>query len=170
MDPLLLRSYNTVVNFYRFCLTPHYIFSSLRRGSLSGRTNLVRFSGRATTILAGLAMVAAGCAAVQPKPPEEAVRERAQARAQAVVAGDMKAVYDFFTPTTRKELKFEDWNGSIVKGFWKAVSVDKVECPKVDVCEASLTVEYEHRLGRFKTPLKETWIQEDNNWWYAKKG
>jgi hypothetical protein len=166
----LLLSYNTVVYFYRFCLTTPGLFSIFRRGSLSGRTDRVRFSGRKAAILAGAAVMAAGCAAMQPKSPEEAVKQRAQARAQAVIAGDMKTVYDFFTPTTRKTLKFEDWNGSIATGFWKAVSVDKVECPKPDICQANLTVEYEHKGGRMKTPLQETWIQEDNNWWYAKKG
>lgn len=170
MTPLLLRMYNTVVYFYRFCLTVHFILSRLRRGSFTGRTNLVRFSGRAATILAGAAVVAAGCATMQPKSPEETVKERAQARAQAVVAGDLRRVYEFFTPVTRETLKFEDWSGSMNRGFWKAASVDKVECPKRDICEASLTVEYEFRGGRRTTPLKETWIQENNNWWYAKKG
>jgi hypothetical protein len=112
---------------------------------------------------------AAGCATIDSRPAAEVVKERAQARANAVVGIDLKAAYGYFTPTTRKELTYESFATSTVPGFWKSATVDKVECKREDLCYASLTVEYVHGGLRVKTPLRESWIREGNEWWYAFK-
>jgi hypothetical protein len=54
-------------------------------------------------------------------------------------------------------------------GFWKTVTVDSVACGSPEVCEVSVTVDYDHKMGRTRSPLKETWIKEGSNWWYAQK-
>jgi hypothetical protein len=118
--------------------------------------------------IAGLG-VAASCATFDSRTPAEAVKERAQARWNALVSGDATAAYAYFTPTTRQTLKAEDYASSIKKGFWKSVTVDRVECASADLCTAFATVDYQHRLGRVSTPLQETWIREGRNWWYALK-
>ena len=92
-----------------------------------------------------------------------------KALANAVVGIDLKAAYGYFTPTARKDLTYEAYAAGIVKGFWKAATVDKVECRREDLCYASLTIEYEYRGQRLKTPLRESWILEGNEWWYAVK-
>jgi hypothetical protein len=119
--------------------------------------------------VAGVVGVAAACAMMDSRPASEVVKERAQARANAVVGIDLKAVYGYFTPTARKDLTYEAFATSMVPGFWKAATVDKVECKREDLCYASLTVEYELRGIRARTPLRESWIREGNQWWYAVK-
>ena len=116
-----------------------------------------------------ISVVAAGCATLDSRPPQEIVKERAQERAAAVVAGDTKQVYSFFTPTVRNTLKYEDYASNVRVGFWKAATVDKVVCPKEDVCDVSLSIEYIFRGMRIKTPVGETWIREGREWWYATK-
>jgi hypothetical protein len=113
--------------------------------------------------------VAAGCATLDSRPAPEVVKERAQARANAIIAGDTRAAYGYFTPAARKTLKYEDYVSSVKAGFWKAVTVEKVECEKPDVCTVGLKVEYERKGARIKSPLRETWIQEGKDWWYALK-
>ncbi|MGZ5081918.1 MAG: hypothetical protein ACXWHB_07910 [Usitatibacter sp.] len=119
--------------------------------------------------IAAVMLAVASCATIDSRPSPEVVKEKAQARWNALVAGDLGAAYAYFTPTTRQTVKFEDYASSVKKGFWKSVTVDRVECSGADLCTAYATVEYEHKLGRVKTPLQETWIREGQNWWYALK-
>jgi len=165
----MLREHNSVVNFYRIRLTPHPIFNSLSPNA-TGRMGISALKAvRISVVLAGVA-VAAGCAMLKPQTPEAAVKQRAEARIKAVIAGDTKQMYDFFTPAVRKTLKYEDYASSVNRGFWKAATVDKVECPKADVCDVGITVEYEYKGSLAHSPIKETWIQEGRDWWYAVKG
>ena len=78
-------------------------------------------------------------------------------------------MYGFLSPAVRKTLKYEDYASHAPKGFWKAASIEKVECPRENVCNVSLNVEYSYKGTRIKTPVREAWIQEDRNWWYAVK-
>jgi len=114
-------------------------------------------------------LVAVACATLDSRPAPEVVKERAQARANALVAGDSRAVYGYFTPATRQTLKYEDFASSAQSRFWKAATVDKVECEKPDVCTARMTIEYVYKGARIKSPLQETWVQEGKDWWYAAK-
>lgn len=164
----MLHKNNSVAFFYRIRLTSpgflHNLSSNTSRRTLGGRSKVVGFAA----MLAGL-MVATACATLDSRPAPVVVKERAQARWNALVGGDSKAAYAYLTPTTRATLKYEDYAANVKTGFWKAVTVDSVDCKKEDVCNASVTIEYEHKGGRVKTPLQETWIQEGRNWWYAVK-
>jgi hypothetical protein len=164
----MLQTRNSVAFFYRFRLTSPRFLHSLSSNKAS-RVSVLASKARSIGIACiGLALLAA-CATVESRPATEVVKERAQARWNALVSGDAKAAYAYFTPATRKTLKPEDYASSIKKGFWKSVTVDRVECASADLCTADSTVVYEHRLGRVKTPLRETWIREGQNWWYALK-
>lgn len=116
-----------------------------------------------------LAVSVAGCAVIAPKPPEQAVKERAQARWDALVRGDTKAAYQYMSPGSRSIITPEAFDASIRKGFWKSAVVDKVECGSPQSCDALATIEYEFQGMRTKTPLRETWIREGSEWWYLRK-
>lgn len=112
----------------------------------------------------------AGCAAsVPPRSSEEIVKERAQSRWNALVQGDVKAAYEYFSPGSRATMSLADFAGGIRIGFWKAVAVDKVECGNADRCEVSTTIEYEYRGSRIKTPNREVWIRDGSQWWYLRR-
>jgi hypothetical protein len=111
-----------------------------------------------------------GCATPPPpRDPAEVVKQRAQARWNALVQGDVKAAYEFFSPGSRATMSLADFASGIKVGFWKAVTVDKVECKSAESCDASSTVEYEFRGSRIKTPFKETWVREGSDWWLLRR-
>ena len=153
----MLQLRNSVVNFYRICLTALSILNSLP-------SNVLR-----RIALVGLVITVAGCATMDTKPKEEVVKERAQARADAMVAGKFKAVYEFYSPTARKTMQYEDFVLGTKMGNWKGATVDRVQCSSEDLCDVDLTVDFAHRLARIKGPLRQTWIREGNSWWYAAK-
>jgi hypothetical protein len=102
-------------------------------------------------------------------PPEEIVKNRAQARWNALVQGDLKTAYGYYTPGTRQILSLADFAAGLKLGFWKMVTVDKVECGSPDRCEVSTTIEYEYRGQRIKSPSRETWIHESSDWWLVRR-
>lgn len=129
-----------------------------------------RFSQLAAAILVAVSVGLAGCATVAKGPaPEEIVKDRAQARWNALVQGDLKTAYGYYGPGTRQTLSLADFAAGMKIGFWKAVTVDKVECDSPDRCEVSTTIEYEYRGQRIKTPSRETWIHEGSDWWLVRR-
>jgi len=114
-------------------------------------------------------LVAAGCAVVAPKPADEIVKERSQARWDLMVSGDLDKAYEYFSPSTRATMSLAGFKTRVKAGFWKAVKVDKVECSSADRCEVSVTIDYDYRGMRVKTPHRETWIRDESNWWLLGK-
>jgi hypothetical protein len=165
----MLHERNSVVIFYRIRLTALSIFTSLSSNVGKSMGRWVSKACRLAGVFLGAALVVSACASLDSRPASEVVKERAQARWDALVKGDNAKTYEYLSPTARKTLKVEDYLSNMRTGFWKAVTVDKVACGSADVCEVSVTVEYEHKMGRTKTPLQETWIREGSNWWYAQK-
>jgi hypothetical protein len=110
----------------------------------------------------------AGCATLG-APPEAEVKSRAQARWNALLQGDTKAAYQYLSPGSRAVQGFQDYDASIRRGFWKSATVETVTCPTKQTCEVSAQIEYEFNGRRTRTPLSETWVREDGNWWLVKK-
>jgi hypothetical protein len=120
--------------------------------------------------IAALAIVAmTGCAAVGPKTPQEVVGERAQQRWDALVKGDFHAAYAFMSPGSRQVMSEQEYVASLRSDFWKSAKVERVECATPDACDVVLTIEYEFKGRRIKTPFRESWIREGSDWWYVKK-
>jgi hypothetical protein len=120
-------------------------------------------------VVAGVLLALAGCAALDRGPPEEVVVKRAQERWDALVKGDVKSAYGYLSPGSRAVMDLASYESSIRRGFWKAAKVDKAVCASQQSCDAHVTIEYEFRGARTKTPLRETWIQEGSNWWLVQK-
>jgi uncharacterized protein YchJ len=121
----------------------------------------------AVVAVVAVALLAA-CAVVNPRSSEDIVKERAQARWNALVQGDVKAAYEFFSPGSRATLSLSDFASGIKIGFWKGATVDQVKCTG-DSCDVHSTIEYEHRGTRVKTPNRETWVREGSNWWFLRR-
>jgi hypothetical protein len=128
---------------------------------------LVRIQSAAVLMVALVGVTA--CAVFDQRPPEEKVVARAQERWNALVKGDLKAAYGYLSPGSRAVMDLESYEASIRRGFWKSAKVDKADCAAQQSCEVYVTIEYEFRGGRTKTPLRETWIQEGSNWWLVQK-
>ena len=131
--------------------------------------------GNRVVRLWGCAVVAmsvlAGCASA-PAPagkPEEVVQARAQARWDAVAKEDYAAAYGYLSPGSRSVNTLEAYRTAVPKSFYKGGKVESVSCNDADTCEVQVRVEYEFKGGRVKTPLAETWIRQEGNWWYVLK-
>lgn len=117
--------------------------------------------------VASLVLFLASCAGVPGRSPEAVVKERSEARWQALMAGDFDKAYSFASPGSKQVTPKADYEKKLRRGFWKSAKVDKVECATADSCDVSLTIQYEFQGMRTTTPLKETWIREGNEWWYV---
>src|SRR5205085_1467055 len=100
----------------------------------------------------GFLVLAAASCAVAPRTPQAAVKERAQARWDALVKGDTNAAYGYMSPGSRTVISAQDYATSVKAGFWKSAVVDKVECGSAQSCEVTATIEYEFMGRRTKTP------------------
>ncbi len=160
----MLRQRNTVAKTIKICLTQ--ISKLLTVASIE--MVLRRVFGSAVAALA----LEAGCATTeqQPQSPEQAVKARAQQRWDTLIKGDIEAAYGYLSPGSRAVNTLESYKGSIRPGFWKSARVADAKCnAALDSCEVASEIEYEFRGGRVKSPLNETWIRQEGNWWYVLK-
>ena len=165
----MLHERNSVVIFNRIRLTALSIFTSLSSNVVECVGGSAVRACKLAGVFLGAAMVVSACAVLDQRPDTERVKERSQARWNGLMKGEIKTVYEYLSPTTRNTLKLEDFASNMRMGFWKAVTVDNVVCDSPEVCLVSVTVEYDHKMGRNRSPLQETWIREGSNWWYAQK-
>ena len=126
----------------------------------------MKLRGWAAFVVAGSLL--AGCTGLTARAPEEAVKERAQARWDALVKGDVKTAYEYFSPGSREGYSLQSYEASIRKGFWKKAEVKQVKCESSDRCQADVTIEYEFMGRRTPSGLQEAWIREGGNWWVVR--
>ena len=133
---------------------------------LVSRTRKERMSSR--WALAVTAVVIAACAAPGlGRPDKEIVAERAQERWDALVKSDFDRAYGYISPAGRELVNSEAYASSLKRGFWTGAKIDNVECPTPDYCEADVTIEYQHRGLKMKTPLREKWVKNRSTWWFV---
>jgi hypothetical protein len=122
-------------------------------------------------IFAGiLAVSVMGCAEDSPPPPptpEEVVRERAQAWADALLAKDLEAAYQFTSPNYRQFSAVGKDHARVAgAGNWREAEVTEVDCSE-QTCEVQMIVKY--YIPQLKmvneTRLEYRWVQLDGEWW-----
>jgi len=120
-------------------------------------------------------VVLAACS--DPRPPEEIVAERAQARWDALVAQDFKTAWKYNTPGSREQLSPREFSAEMARRpvVWTAADVANVDCePAERRCTVNTRVEYEipstiPGIGKLSTPsgTTEIWLQLEGQWWYS---
>jgi hypothetical protein len=124
-------------------------------------------------LLAAAAWLAA-CASLQSK-PEDSVTERANARWQALIQGDMAKAYTYSTPGFRTVVNLEGFRGRTgIAGRWHAAQVVNVTCDTPERCKAVIKLEFSTLIpgfskDRITTHIDETWLLEDGQWWIFQK-
>lgn len=118
--------------------------------------------------------LAAGCAALAPLPPEELVRQRAQARWDALIAGEWGKAYRYMSPSYRalveeKRFASQFGAGAAIVGS----EVVRVNCQE-ERCVARIKARFRPVLGgrtgeTLETHFDETWIREDGQWWMSQR-
>ena len=119
----------------------------------------------------GLAAGLTGCASLSvdsaPEQKQKVVAERAQARWDALIKGDLDAAYQFLSAGSKAATPLATYKVKIKPGMWRAVKVDKIEC-EADVCKVVMDITYDaKRMKGMETPFNENWIIENGSAWYV---
>lgn len=120
------------------------------------------------------AVILAGCAAFSPAPPEKLVRERAQARWNALIAGEWSKAYQYMAPSYRALVEEKRYPNQFGGGVaWVGAEVVNVACVE-DRCTVRMKVSYSivlpgHPGQVGDTHFNETWIREEGQWWMYQK-
>jgi hypothetical protein len=134
--------------------------------SISRRFSLI-------TLVAAGALLSA-CATFQTK-PEDTVTQRANARWEALVKGDMAKAYTYSTPGFRAVVDLEGFKGRTgIAGRWRSAQVVNVTCDTPERCKAVIKLEFSTLIpgfskDRMTTHIDETWLLEDGQWWIFQK-
>ena len=110
-------------------------------------------------------MLFAAC--TEPLAPEEAVRQRAQAWMDALLASDLEGAYAYTSPSYRQLANVGRYHARVQgSGRWITGEVSNVVCQE-HVCQVRVTIEYEiKRMGiRNRKPMDYKWIEADGEWW-----
>jgi len=137
--------------------------------------NFARRVGQATVAV----VLAAGCAAIggnltsdTPLETKQAVvRERAEARWQAIIKGNYPAAYAYLSPASRGVVSagtFEARQKGVVT--YTGVKIDTVSC-EAAACKVKLWLTYNHKVMKgVTTPAEESWIIDGGQAWYVWPG
>ena len=126
-------------------------------------------------LLAGAVAACAGMGGVSKDSPPEvkvaAVKERSQARWQALIKGDLNTAYTYLSPASKAATPLESYRRQIRPGMWREVKIDSVEC-EAELCNVQLQLTYDIARGRTSmkgivTPVSERWIIEDGAAWFV---
>jgi hypothetical protein len=137
-------------------------------GRRPGRT------GSLAVLMAATAAVAlSGCAVFginkdsDPAAKEKVVAERAQARWQSLIKGDLDGAYAYLSEGSKATTPLDVYKSKFRLGRWRQAKVEKVEC-EAEVCKVEMQITFDHRLMKgIQTPLNENWIIEKGSAWYV---
>ncbi len=128
---------------------------------------------RVTGLLITLFLVA--CAGSPAYP--ESLEDRAQARWDALLAGDFEQAYAYLSPGFRSSVSQRDFElGFLLRRvqYTSAAYIDR-EC-QTDACTVRMNIGYTLvaplrgvQIWNSKTPVKERWVRVDGQWWFLPK-
>ncbi len=110
---------------------------------------------------------------------ENAVKEAAQQRWNALVSGDFYTAYQFYTDAFKETVPLEHYKNKVAGvGLWNKAQVREVKCDAANArCEADVEVTVAMKMRGLPKPVEtsdvvqEIWIKEGvfSDWRYMKK-
>jgi len=105
--------------------------------------------------------------------PDDLVKARAEARWEAMVAGDYDKAYDFLSAGFRSRVSPERFRGRFEgRTEWTGTDIQGVECEE-EICVAAVVARFRF-LGAESFPAydgetaeKENWLLTDGEWWHV---
>jgi hypothetical protein len=98
------------------------------------------------------------------------VRERAEARWQALINDDIATAYGYLSPATRAVVSLDQYKTKVARGTFRKVKIETIEC-KAELCKVSLMLTFDRpRMKGMMSPVDETWIIEQGQLWYVYRG
>jgi hypothetical protein len=102
-----------------------------------------------------------------PAAKQKTVTQRAEARWQALIKGDLDAAYAYLSEGSKATTPLNVYKAKIRPGMWREAKVEKVEC-EAEVCRVQMQITFDHKLMKgVQTPLNESWIIEKGSAWYV---
>ena len=131
--------------------------------------SLFFFSGVRVLLLATLV---SACATTQTSKSD--IKQRAQARWDAVLTGDYDTAYSFYSPGYRSSHSRVDFEIAlrVRRVRWNSAEVQESSCD-ADVCKVVTRVGYTVAgavpgvpVWKNKKDIKESWVRTQGQWWY----
>ena len=141
---------------------------------LQGKTDPMNMKTPIVTVLVLMAVVLLSACATTPASREEVIKERAQARWDALLARDYAAAYAFYSPGYRSTASVVDFEIKIrmQRIRWTSAEYLEQQCDE-NTCTVAFQVGY--RVGA-PVPgvsvwngyqvIKDQWIKTSGEWWY----
>jgi hypothetical protein len=122
-------------------------------------------------VIAALALSAGACATLSADSPDEekvrVVRERANARWQAVISKDFDAAYEYLSPASRATVTRAGFKTLASRLQYRAAKVQSVAC-EAQICKVKLEITYDTPMMKgVDTPLNESWVIEKGQVWFV---
>jgi hypothetical protein len=121
-------------------------------------------------------MALGGCAGIagfgiskdsDPAAKQKVVAQRAEARWQSLITGDLDAAYAYMSEGSKATTPLAVYKAKMRPGLWRQAKVEKVEC-EAEVCKVEMQITFDHKLMKgIQTPLNESWIIEKGSAWYV---
>jgi len=103
---------------------------------------------------------------------EAILRERAEARWQALIEGDFDSAYTFEAPSFREVYPLKAYRGRFGRAIaWTDAKVTKIAFEGDDTAQLRVMVEYKildpaGQVMYGQSPLEESWIRSEDQWWH----
>ena len=131
----------------------------------------------ALTVMAGCATTSGGSTKLTKDTPPEvkaaAVKERSNARWEALIKGDKDAAYAYLSPGTREQITVEPYRARVQTGGFRSVQIEKVDCES-ESCTVGLQLTYDYlpasgmtRAKGITTYVQEIWVLDKGQAWFA---
>jgi hypothetical protein len=156
----------------RSTIQKHTEARAATRGWREGRKRLAALfaAGAVATMALG------GCAGIagfgiskdsDPAAKQKVVAQRAEARWQSLIKGDLDAAYAYMSEGSKATTPLDVYKAKMRPGLWRQAKVEKVEC-EAEVCKVEMQITFDHKLMKgIQTPLNESWIIEKGSAWYV---
>lgn len=125
-------------------------------------------------------MALAACAPKNDAPPapkespEQIVKRKIDERWKLLLKHEFDQVYAYLPPSTRAIMSQSNYSNTFTNDgtvMWQSASVESVDCAEAERCAAKVKIVYKLTVPGFAgqdfdTVINETWVKEDNDWWF----
>ena len=138
-------------------------------------TNQFSATRRAALLAAalGAALWLAGCAALQPKTPEQIVTQRAEERWAALIKRDFPKAWQYTQPGFRAVVPAERYRSRFGEALeYKSALVHSAECEaerckvRVRVTSDNMVPNFRARMPQITSYVDELWLRDEGQWWF----
>jgi hypothetical protein len=128
-----------------------------------GAVFLLVIAGMLTGCASTGGMTAEQSAAAKAAATQQMVTDRAEARWQALIKGDLDTAYGYLSTGSKAATPLDAYKRKTGGLRWRRAEVQKVDCDG-EICKVTLDLTYDmDKMKGIKTPIYESWIIENGS-------